>query len=129
MNVFDFIDRALLVPYAEGRGDWAGADCWGIVELYYEHVLNIDLDDRGNIQPGHDGLQAGFDKAEHWPQIEKPEDHCLVIMQAKHLLAGHVGVFHNGYVLHSWNKDIGCVFQPITDRFIRSRITAYLRYQ
>lgn len=124
----NMIDALLLCPYARGRGDLNGADCWGIVELWYLHVLGIALDDRAAHPPGHEGVQAGFEAVTHWHPIDEPENNCLVVMRAGHLKAGHVGIYLDGYLLHSDEKT-GCVYQPISDRFIRSKISGYLKHQ
>lgn len=121
------IDRLLAVPYAAGRGDWAGADCWGVVELWYRHVLGIEVADRASLPAGNEGLQAGFDAARVWQPIGEPKDHCLVILRFRHLVAGHVGIFWKGSILHS-SAGHGCVFQPITDRLIKPRITSFLEH-
>lgn len=126
MSPSQAIDALVHVPYAPGKGDMAGADCFGIVELYYRLVLGIEVTDRADHPAGHGGLQAGFDAAANWVSIQQPEDHCLVIMRAKVLLAGHIGIYHSGHVLHS-DESHGCVFEPINGRFIRSRITGFLR--
>lgn len=122
------IENLLSVPYAAGQGAMAGADCWGIVELWYRHVRGIELVDRANFPPGNDGLQAGFDAAKVWHPIPAAKDHCLVILRFRHLNAGHVGVFHNGSVLHS-SQGHGCVYQPIDHRLIRPRITQFLEHR
>ena len=122
------IDNLLTVPYVPGGGGMAGADCWGIVELWFKHVLNIDLDDRAKNAPGHGGLQAGFDAAKNWLAIKDPEDHCLVVMRAKGFEAGHIGISYNGSVLHS-DESHGCVYEPATNRFIRSTITGFLKHK
>lgn len=127
LSAATFIDRALNIPYLDGGDTWAAADCWGIVELYYRHVLGVELSDRGNISPGCYGLQEGFDRAEHWKPIDKPENHCLVIFRAKGLEAGHVGVYFEGSVVHSSDTK-ECVVQPLHNRLLRSRVTALLRY-
>lgn len=122
----DVVSRLLAVPYAPGEGAWTGADCWGVVELWYRHVLGIDLKDRADRPPGHNSVQGWADEGLGWISISAPEDHCLVLMRAGRLSAGHVGVFYNGRVLHS-AKSHGCVFQPLSDRIIRSSITGFLR--
>ena len=80
------IDRLLTVPYARDRGDWAGADCWGIVELWYRHVLGIKLSERRDHPSSHEGLQAGFDLKKDWQPIDEPADHALVVMRAGRLI-------------------------------------------
>lgn len=118
----------LLVPHVPGQGTWQGADCWGIVELWYRHVLGIDVGDRSDIAPGATGLQSGFDAKSTWQPIDQPVDHCLVIMRAGRLSAGHVGIFYSGSVLHS-SQGHDCVYQPITHRAVRSLTTCYLEHK
>lgn len=98
-----------------------------MVELYYQHVLGVQLIDRQQIQPGNDGLKTGFDAAQRWQQVEHPDTGCLVIMRAGKLNEGHVGIFVSGGVLHS-TMATGCVFQQLTDRYIRAKVTTFLRY-
>ena len=122
------IDALLDCPYVAGGGEIHGADCWGIVELWYLHVLGITLDDRAQHPPGHDGMQSGFDAASDWRPIDAPVNHCLVIMRAGRLEAGHVGVFFDGNVLHS-DESHGCVYQSITDKWIKSKTTGFLKFK
>ena len=128
VNPESMIDTLLSVPYVEDKGELSGADCWGVVELWYHHVLGISLPDRSSHPAGHDGMQAGYEAAQDWEQIETPEDHCLVIMRAGRLIAGHVGVFYGGSVLHSDERH-GCVYEPISKPLIRAKTTCYLRHK
>lgn len=122
------IDTLLSTPYEPGGSSLSGADCWGVVELWYHHVLGVALPDRSAHPAGHDGMQAGFEAAQDWEQIDKPEDHCLVIMRAGRLNAGHVGIFYGGFVLHT-DKSHGCVYEAISKPMIRAKTTCYLRHR
>ena len=122
------IDTLLSTPYAPGGSSLSGADCWGIVELWHTGVLGITLPDRAIHPAGHDGMQAGYEAAQDWIKIETPEDHCLVIMRAGRLNAGHVGIFYQGSVLHS-DKSHGCVYEPISKPMISAKTTCYLRHR
>lgn len=117
--------RLQRVPYACGGGAWDGSDCWGIVELWYRHVLGIELDDRGAIAPGHAGIAAGVEAMADWQWCDAPQDHCLVLMRQRRFQYGHVGIFWHGSVLHS-DEHTGCVFEPLSRRHIHPRITGYL---
>ena len=128
MTIGQFLERALLIPHASGGAAWSGADCWGIVELYYRHILGIELNEREGIIPGHVGLQQGFKQAVRWVEVDAPEEGDLVIMRAFGLTAGHVGVFVEGHVLHSTRR-AGCVFQPMSDPAIQAGITGFWSYQ
>lgn len=123
------IDALLTVPYLPGGGDMAGADCWGVVELWYRHVIGIALADRADHPVGHAGLNAGFDAACDWSRITAPEDHCLVVMRAGGLDAGHVGVFYGGSVLHATEQSGCVVYEPISARSLRGAITCLLRHK
>lgn len=116
------------VPYAPGKGTFSGADCWGIVELWYKHVLGLVLNDRAEHPVGHKGVQSGFRCAMNWQKIDRPEDHCLVILREGGFEAGHVGVFYNGDVLHS-SKAHGCVLEPLKRLLLKSQVTCFLRHK
>lgn len=125
----ELVSRLQMVPYVEGAGSWAGMDCWGLVEIYYREWLDVELTHREGIAPGTAGLQAGFDAfAAKWEKIPTPENHCLVIMRSQGKIAGHVGVYWNGGVLHI-EKLTGCVYQPFDSRVIALRVTSLYRYK
>jgi hypothetical protein len=121
------IDRLLTVPFRLGAGAWSGTDCWGVVELYYRHVLGIEVMDRSNNPPGHGGLQAGFDKYQDWTPIRKAEDHCIVVMRTHALKAGHIGVHYQGNVVHT-DEHHGCIVQSLRHREIRTKVTVFGRH-
>lgn len=125
MTPFLAIDRLLLVPHTYGAGDWTGADCWGLVELWYRHVLGIELADRAEMPAVNDSVQHWADIHAGWRPIPAPVDHSVVLMSQGRLRAGHVGIFYGGSVLHTTAAH-GCVYQPITDRLIRAKSTGYL---
>lgn len=128
MTPDQFIDRALAVPFRFGDGDWFGADCWGLVELWYAALKDIMLTDRVGGVAGHGALQNGVEDTIRWARVETPADHDLVLMRAGDLEAGHVGIHWQGHVLHT-SERTGCVYQPMTDRTVRSRITGFLTYR
>ena len=118
------INRFLMVPYVRNGSTLAGFDCFGLVECWYRLVLGIELSDRAGQECSNEGLQNGFDHRGDWQELGGPEDHCAVVMQANRHPAGHIGVFFRGSLLHT-DLSHGCVCQPITHRFLRTRITGY----
>lgn len=38
------IDRLVGIPYVVDGRDWGGADCWGIVYLYFRAVHGIEVE-------------------------------------------------------------------------------------
>lgn len=125
MSPSSAIDAILNVPYQRGGGSWSGIDCFGVVELWYRHVLGIEVDDRGARGPGHASVQQGRDAVQHWQEVSAPVDHCLVLMRAGRHPAGHIGIYYGGSILHS-DESHGCVYEPANGPFIRPRITGYL---
>lgn len=123
----ELVFKLQLVPYVAGGKSWAGADCWGLVEMWYKSWLNVDLPDRADIQPGPAGLSKGFTRAKHWQRIIAPEDHALAIMRSRKIKAGHVGIVWKKSVLHT-EEGVGCTYQKLDSRAISSRITCFLRY-
>jgi hypothetical protein len=125
------IERLRLVPHVRGRSDWGGADCWGIVCIWYRERFGIELQDRGANGLGVEGLQSGFDRRSDWIAVASPENDDVVVMRAAKgrivLDAGHIGVFWSGVVVHS-SEDVGCIAEPLTARTIRHRITGYYRH-
>lgn len=116
------------VPHRKGQGTWNGADCWGIVELWYRERFGIELDDRRDIPPGPEGLQIGFDGKVHWSPVREPRDDDLVVMRTGRIDAGHVGVFFGGSVIHSEERS-GCVCVPLKSKLVASRVTGFLRHR
>lgn len=116
------------VPYSPGGSSWHGADCWGIVELWHRHVLGIEIACRLDNPPGHAGLAQGLAASSVWREIAEPRDHCLVVMRARGIRAGHIGVHWQGVVIHS-SEGHGCVAEPLTSRMIRLMTTQYLIHE
>lgn len=121
----ELIARLQSVPHIEGRGDWDGADCWGLVEIWYRERFGVVLTDRADIPPGAAGVSEGFDRASDWFQVETPGNDDLVVMRYGRLRAGHVGVFWDGAVIHT-AKAHDCVQQPL--RRV-SGVFCFLRYK
>ena len=119
------IDVLMVTPYVAGGEGLHGADCWGVVELWHKHVLDIKLPDRAEHSAGHGGLQAGFDSDHDWMGLKEPVDNCIVIMRSHGFDAGHVGVYYDGHVLHS-DEHHGCIYQSFRDKRIRNRVTKLL---
>jgi cell wall-associated NlpC family hydrolase len=123
-----FVTRLQMVPHVPGKGAWEGADCWGIVEIWYREKLGIKLPNRASIAPGPEGLSVGFAEVENFVRVDEPQDDCLAVMRAGRLAAGHVGVVWNGGVIHS-QMHAGCIWQPFDNPMLKNRVTCFLGYR
>jgi cell wall-associated NlpC family hydrolase len=65
MTPDQFAARAVGMPWVRWRSDWIGADCFGLVVLYYREVLGIEL---GTVP--HTDVAAGFDQSSGWVECE-----------------------------------------------------------
>ncbi|SNZ21731.1 NlpC/P60 family protein [Cohaesibacter gelatinilyticus] len=128
MTPQDCISRLLGVRYEPAGNSFSAVDCFGVVELWYRHVLGVGVEDRSNHPPTHEGLQRGVESISNWEAVDTPQDHCLVLMQAGRLRNGHIGIYYNGHVLHADRKAGCCVCQKITDPAIQGSITGYLKH-
>jgi len=132
MTPQDLIERLQLVPHVPGRSDWSGADCWGIVCIWYRERFGIELKERSHIDPGVCGMQSGFEARSDWRAVISPNDDDAVVMRAATgrvmLEAGHIGIHWCGLVVHS-SEGTGCVAVPLASRQIRHRITGYFRHR
>ena len=92
----EFTRRAVGIPWIRWRSDWQGADCFGLVVLYFREVLGIDL---GQV-PQTD-IEAGFLAARGWAECG-PEPGSTAWMSWRDGAPQHCGVLlPGGMVLHS----------------------------
>jgi len=126
------IDRLMRVPWAQGRRDWAGADCWGLVELWYAERFGLALCDRDAMEQSPLGVMAAVQITSEWVKVDRPRDDDVIVMRAQFggqvIEHGHVGVFWRGSVLHTAQAH-GAVCQPWTARHVKCRVTAILRHR
>lgn len=95
-----FVSRAMAapgIPWVRWRSDWSGADCFGVIVLYFREVLGIDL---GPV-PQTD-IAAGFESASGWVEASGPESNATAWMAFLGGRPRHCGVIlPNGQILHS----------------------------
>lgn len=121
------------IPYVVlGRG-YDGADCWGLVYLFYRDVFGIEiptysefLESNGN-RPRVVNTLVNQVKDRDWKQVEQKRHGDVVLMRTgknEH----HVGIFvEPNFILHS--EDIGSYshMTKISDPRISKRIVGYFR--
>ena len=104
MDKNEFINKIIGAKWVNRAVSFEACDCWGVVVLYYKHVLNIELPvvigykEKINIS---DCWQEESSKP-HWLETDNASDSGLVFTCYKGDLPSHVGVtIGNGMVLHS----------------------------
>lgn len=92
----EFIGRAVGIPWVRWRSDWWGADCFGLIVLYFREVLGVDL---GPV-PQTD-IAPGFALADGWAECAA-DDAQACFMAWRDGAPNHCGVvLPGGFVLHS----------------------------
>lgn len=77
------IEKYIGIPFIDKKKDFTGADCYGLVQLYYKNELNIDVP---NVSANSNQLKMAYleylqNVANHWETIEEPEENCVVAMK------------------------------------------------
>jgi len=96
----EFAARAVGIPWVRWRSDWAAADCFGLIVLYFREVLGVDL---GAVP--HTDIASGFAGAAGWHECE-PEAGATCWMAWRDGAPTHCGVLLTAdTVLHSEGSD------------------------
>lgn len=104
MDKIEFIDKVLGARWVNRASSFTECDCWGLVLLYYKHVLGIEL-------PEVDGYNEKINIADcwknetstgRWVECDKPQMDGLVFTCYRGEQPSHVGVtIGGGKVLHT----------------------------
>lgn len=117
MELVEFKDRALDVPFVEKGRSFEGWDCWGLVYVAYREVFGISLPaatEEYNSTRRRRELQRALarNKGADWVLADpyEPGDVALVEMLGRNC---HVGLmFSDMYMLHV-QENIGAVMEQI----------------
>lgn len=113
MNQQEFIDRVIGLPWVDRASSFESVDCWGLVLLYYKHVLGIELPEITGYEQGECDTSQGWQSGVHqWQQVDKAAGSGLVFTCYKGNKPSHVGItISPTKVLHSrgWVNNPGKV--------------------
>jgi len=102
------------IPWVRGGHSVNGADCWGIITLFYDYYFGTTLPhfcgDEINTKPGVSLLiEQGREQDARWKKLEKSEPYSLALMFGrKSKRPNHIGVYlGDGMILHSLGPEGG----------------------
>lgn len=96
MTITEFVQRAVGIPWVRWRSDWGGADCFGILVLYFREVLGVELGPVPMVD-----MPEGFAAATGWEECP-PEPGSTGWMAWHQGAPAHCGVLLPGaMLLHS----------------------------
>lgn len=128
------MDRFIGIPFVDGGRTFEGADCYGLVKLYYKNILNIEIPET-KIQPNQPKrIMINYlnEISKNWKQIESPKKNCVVAM-AMHdehpKLVTHFAVMiDEKRMLHTLNKQNSNI-KNIDDISIKPFIKGFFEWQ
>lgn len=96
----EFIDKVTGVPWLDRACTFEAMDCWGLVVLYYRHVLGIEIHHTPDYEAGADFLTCFIDEVVYWRATELiAEDGIFIAYYGS--IPVHIGLIVNGRALHS----------------------------
>lgn len=111
-----------------------GCDCWGLVKLWFEKELGIELPDFDVSANDRELVAETIDSGRHepvWEPVDRPKKGDVVAMSTNPHHPGmvnHVGVYLGRYkILHTTEKT-GAMIIPSTNLMWSKRIVGYYRW-
>ena len=96
----DFIRKAIGVPWSNRACSFDKVDCWGLVILYYRHVLGIELHHTPDYEADQDFFTCYEGDVVFWRSVDKPFEGGIFVGY-RGLQPAHVGLVLNRHALHS----------------------------
>lgn len=100
MSKEEFLSRVLGIPWKNRACTFEAADCWGLVTLYYRHVLGIEIHQTPDYESGCDFLTCYDADVVFWQREDSfIDDGIFVAWIGSNPV--HVGLIIDGRALHS----------------------------
>ncbi|MEG5533453.1 NlpC/P60 family protein [Enterobacter ludwigii] len=126
MHRDEFISRIEGVPWRNRACSFDAADCWGLVVMYYRHVLGIEVHQTADYESGRDFMTCYDADVVFWQRSETFFDEGIfVAWVGSHPV--HVGLILEGRALHSRGENGHVRFDAI--RTIQKLFTRVEFYQ
>ncbi|GDX04199.1 NlpC/P60 family protein [Buttiauxella sp. A111] len=100
MHKTEFVERVIGIPWLNRACTFEAADCWGLVVLYYRHVLGIELHHSPDYEAGGDFITCFESEVVYWQRANQFRDGDIFIAYYG-AQPVHVGLIVDGRALHS----------------------------
>ena len=101
MTQHDFITKILGVKWVNRASAFDAVDCFGVVMLYYKHVLNIDLPTVAGFIEKNSFVDCFDGEKKNWQEIKAPTENGILFTCYRGDVPMHVGLcIGGGYALH-----------------------------
>lgn len=126
MHRDEFISRIEGVPWSNRACSFDAADCWGLVVMYYRHVLGIEVHQTADYESGRDFMTCYDADVVFWQRSETFCDEGIFVAWVGSQPV-HVGLILGGLALHSRGENGHVRFDEI--RTIQKLFTRVEFYQ
>lgn len=100
MSKDEFLSRMIGIPWQNRACSFGAADCWGLVVLYYRHVLGIEIHQTADYESGKEFLTCYDSDVVFWSRTDSfMDDGIFVAWVGSNPV--HVGLIIDGRALHS----------------------------
>ncbi|RUT65171.1 hypothetical protein CKG00_01185 [Morganella morganii] len=100
MTTDEFTDRMVGVPWVNRACSFTECDCWGLVLLYYRHVMGREIHSVTGYAEHDDFVTCFNGVIVPWVPIAYPEDGCMFVAYDGSQPV-HVGIVTGSTALHS----------------------------
>ncbi|EMV1761449.1 C40 family peptidase [Enterobacter ludwigii] len=126
MHRNEFISLIEGVPWSNRACSFDAADCWGLVVMYYRHVLGIEVHQTADYESGRDFMTCYDADVVFWQRSETFCDEGIFVAWVGSQPV-HVGLIVDGRALHSRGENGHVRFDAI--RTIQKLFTRVEFYQ
>lgn len=126
MHREEFISRIEGVPWSNRACSFDAADCWGLVVMYYRHVLGIEVHQTADYESGRDFMTCYDADVVFWQRSETFCNEGIFVAWVGSQPV-HVGLILGGLALHSRGENGHVRFDAI--RTIQKLFTRVEFYQ
>ncbi|EPV3661294.1 MULTISPECIES: NlpC/P60 family protein [Enterobacter cloacae complex] len=131
MHRNEFISRIEGVPWSNRACSFDAADCWGLVVMYYRHVLGIEVHQTADYESGRDFMTCYDADVVFWQRSETFCDEGIFVAWVGSQPV-HVGLIVDGRALHSRGENGHVRFdaiRTIQKLFTRVEFYTYADYR
>lgn len=96
----EFIDLMIGKPWRNRACNFEAADCWGLIVLYYWHVLSVNIHHTDDYESDREFLTCYHGEIIFWRLDSAPSEACMFVAYDG-IKPRHVGLIVDGMAFHS----------------------------
>lgn len=124
------VNKYIGIPFNQHGRDFNGCDCWGLVKLYYNNELGINLPCLSSLyEHTQDAKIVGVisNEALNWRLVDVPDANDVAVLSMRGM-PFHVGLMTGKRDMLHIEQDINSVIERIDSPIWNSRIKGFYRH-